>query len=99
MQQCGTPRIVFNDLPLGNPLGVPGDREMQVGSVVQALELARDAISPGAMIQTDFVWGSDDSWKKNFFRVDEDNIAELRRLGEQTRRERQENRARGLTRT
>ena len=98
MVRCGTPRIVFNDLPLGNPLGVPGDRAMQQSSVTRALELARDAVTPGTVLKTEFKWASDDSWKANFFRVGETNLAELWQRGEKTRQERQQNRANGLTR-
>jgi len=29
VEHCGVPRFVFTDLPLGNPVGRPWDRDMQ----------------------------------------------------------------------
>ena len=29
LERCGTPRVLYNDLPLGNPVGKPFDLQMQ----------------------------------------------------------------------
>ena len=95
---AGTPRFLFNDLPLGNPLGIPWDRDMQRQSVEMGLDLAAGAESPGTVVQTPFRWSDDEGWKQNYGRVDESNREELLRMGEENRRRRAENRAKGVTR-
>ena len=95
---CGVPRFLFNDLPLGNPLGIPGDRDMQHETVKIGLELVASAKAPGTVVQTPFKWSDDESWKDNYGRVDDSNREALKRMGEENRRRRVENREKGLTR-
>ena len=94
---CRVPRYLHNDLPLGNPLGPPGDREAQMKSVSGALRLAAGAQQPVVEI-SDTRWPGDPGWKQNYNRIDESNAAELRRLGEENRRKRAENKGLGLSR-
>ena len=89
VEQCGVPRFVFQDLPLGNPCGVPFDREMQGATVEMALGLLETAIAPRTTVQTPFSWPQGSDWRENFMRVDETTIEGLRRAG-QERRERQQ---------
>ena len=95
---CGVPRFVYNDLPLGNPLGKPFDRNTQTQSVELALDLAVSATEPGAMVMTPFQWADNDLWKGNYARVDASNREQLLRRGDENRRQRAENHAKGLTR-
>ncbi len=37
VEECGVPRFVFTDYPLGNPCGKPWDKEMQRSIVGMAL--------------------------------------------------------------
>ncbi len=97
-EHCGTPRFIFNDLPLGNPLGKPFDKNMQRKSVDFALNLAENASAPGVVISTGFKWSDNDDWKENYARVDDSNRQALLRMGEENRRQRALNHARGLTR-
>ena len=97
-EHCGTPRFIFNDLPLGNPLGKPADTSMQRKSVALALNLAEMASAPGAVVSSDFRWSDNDDWKDNYARVDDSNRQELLQMGEENRRQRALNQARGLTR-
>ncbi len=97
-EHCGTPRFLFNDLPLGNPLGKPGDREMQEKSILLALDMIVSARAPGAVVHSDFRFSDDDSWKENYARIDESNRAELLRLGDLNRKRRADNQAKGLSR-
>ena len=91
------PRYVYNDLPLGNPLGIPWNREMQRASVERALDLVETATQP-TIVHTDNSWSEDDAWKSNYMRVDESNIDELRKMGEENRRRRKAQKDQGLRR-
>ena len=77
VEECGVPRFLFSDLPLGNPCGRPWDREMQCRIVGLALDLLESARHPRTTVQTPFVWSEDDSWKQRYARVD---VAEAERL-------------------
>jgi hypothetical protein len=95
---CGTPRFIYNDFPLGNPLGKPYDRDMQRQTVEMALALVESADSAGAIIETPFRWAADENWKNNYARVDDDNREALLRMGDANRKQRANNQAKGLVR-
>lgn len=97
-EHCGTPRFIFNDLPLGNPLGKPFDKSMQQKSVDLALNLAETASAPGVVVSTNFEWSENESWKESYARVNDSNREALLQMGEENRRQRALNRARGITR-
>ncbi|MBA4180848.1 MAG: hypothetical protein C0506_09695 [Anaerolinea sp.] len=86
VEQCGVPRFLFTDFPLGNPCGAPYDIAMQTAILSMALDLLGHARSPRTTVQTPFRWHND-TWRANFMRVD-GMEAELRAMGEE-RRERQ----------
>ena len=71
VEQCGVPRFVFTDFPLGNPCGKPYDVAMQTRIVGMALDLLETARHPRTTVQTPFVWSDDQSWRDNFMRVRE----------------------------
>ena len=84
VEECGVPRFVFVDFPLGNPCGRPGDGEMQRRIPALALDVVASAVAPRTTVQAPVRWGSDD-WRTNFMHVGEDNIDELRAAGERRR--------------
>ncbi len=94
---CRVPRYLHNDLPLGNPLGIPFDHAAQKASVVDALELASTASEP-TVIESSLSWPGDPDWKLVYGRVTEENREELLAMGEENRRKRAENNAKGLRR-
>ena len=94
----GTPRFVYNDLPLGNPLGKPYDREMQKQTVEVALDLVAAENNSGIVVEMPFLWSADEAWKDNYARVDEDNREELLRMGDANRKQRALNQSKGLVR-
>ena len=98
VEHCGVPRFVYNDLPLGNPLGKPMDRMMQKSSILTALNLALVADQAGSIISTGFQWSENEDWKKNYARVDESNREELLRLGDENRKRRALNNSTGVNR-
>ena len=84
VEQCGVPRFVFTDFPLGNPCGAPYDAGMQTAIVGMALDLLEAARFPRNTVQTPFRW-PDDGWRVNFMGVDGADREALRRLGEERR--------------
>jgi hypothetical protein len=66
VEQCGVPRFVFSDFPLGNPCGRPHDRAMQRGIVGLSLDVLEAAIAPRTTVQTPYIWSSDNSWRDRY---------------------------------
>jgi len=89
VEECGVPRFLFSDFPLGNPCGRPYDTEMQQRIVGFALDLLESATLPRTTVQTPYLWSEDDSWKQRYARVDPADAERLRALGE-ARRARQQ---------
>jgi len=89
VEECGVPRFLFVDFPLGNPCGKPWDVTMQSAIVSGALELLARAWSPRTTVQRPEVWDRQDDqlWRDRFMRVDETNRAALASAGEARRRE------------
>ena len=87
VEECGVPRFLFSDFPLGNPCGKPGDRAMQRAIVGYALDLLDSARLPRTTVQTPFVWDDGGAWRERYARVDETTIERLRRAGEARRAE------------
>ena len=85
VEQCGVPRFLFSDFPLGNPCGKPWDVDMQRSIVGLALDLLESATLPRTSVQTPFVWSDDSSWKERYARVDPAQAEELRQMGEARR--------------
>ena len=85
VEECGVPRFLFTDFPLGNPCGKPWDSEMQREIVGSALNLLDRAWMPRTTVQTPFHW-ENDVWRDGFMRVDDGNREALARAGEERRR-------------
>jgi hypothetical protein len=87
VEECGVPRFVFSDFPLGNPCGIPYDTAMQASILEIALGLLESARFPRTTVQTPFRWPTED-WRTNYMRVDDSNREELLRLGIERRERR-----------
>ena len=86
VEECGVARFLFCDFPLGNPCGVPHDRDMQARIVGYALDLLESARMPRTTVQAPEIWNpADEDWKLRYARVDEANRESLRRQGEARR--------------
>ena len=94
---CRVPRYLHTDLPLGNPLGPPGDHAGHRQSIMGALKLATDATGPQVKV-SGLNWPGDPDWKTVYGRVDDSNREALMQAGEENRRRRAEDKARGLAR-
>ena len=89
VEECGVPRFLFVDFPLGNPCGKPWDVAMQYGIVGGALELLERAWSPRTTVQRPEVWAHGDAdrrGRERFMWVGDDNRAALAAAGEARRR-------------
>jgi D-proline reductase (dithiol) PrdB len=84
VEQCGAPRFLFTDFPLGNPCGAPYDVEMQTTIVGMALDLMEHASFPRTTVQTPFSW-PDDAWRVNFMRFDNLAPEDLHAMGDERR--------------
>lgn len=80
VEECGVPRMLFVDFPLGNPCGKPGDVEGQKSIVSLALDVAATAIAPRTTVQAPQRWGTDE-WRTAFMEIGEHNIDKLRTAG------------------
>ena len=85
VEECGVPRFVFTDFPLGNPCGKPWDPDMQRSIVGTALYLVDRAWMPRTTVQTPFRW-ENDTWREAFMRVDDAERRSLALEGEERRR-------------
>ncbi len=84
LDEVGVPRYVFTDLPLGNPLGPPGDTATQLATLRTALSLADSATGPRTSVQMPVTWPEDD-WRDTYMALDD--LDELARMGEERRAE------------
>ena len=69
VEQCGVPRFVFTDFPLGNPCGKPYDAMMQHEIVGTALALLETARYPRTTVQTPFSWDTSNEWRRNYMHI------------------------------
>lgn len=69
VEQCGVPRFVFTDFPLGNPCGKPYDASMQRAVVGLALDLLESARYPRTTVQAPFQWDSTGEWRATYMQI------------------------------
>jgi hypothetical protein len=98
LERCGTPRVLYNDLPLGNPVGKPFDLQMQTKTMQSALQLLTDASEPATFLESPFKWQSSSAWKQHFMEIKPEMRDTLRQMGEENRRQRAHNKTQGLVR-
>ncbi len=89
VEECGVPRFVFVDFPLGNPCGRPGRVDEQQQIVGLALDCLERSFAPRTTIQAPVQW-HDQGWRERFMHVGDDNRAQLATQGEQRRAIQQE---------
>ena len=79
---CGVPRFLFTDLPLGNPLGIPGDTLMQTQIVNLGLSLFDLANQPNEVTYAPVRWSDDDGWRARYAQVRPEDQARLIAAGD-----------------
>ena len=70
VEHVGVPRFLFNDFPLGNAAGIPGDIHCQQGVLDAALSLLETAKAPRTTVQSSYQWPGDDQWKNDYSNPD-----------------------------
>jgi D-proline reductase (dithiol) PrdB len=87
VEECGVPRFVLVDFPLGNPCGKPYDVAMQRLIVGLALDTLEGAFGPRTTIQAPVIWSEEDQgWRDRFMHVGDDNREVLAAAGAERRR-------------
>jgi hypothetical protein len=64
VEECGVPRFVFTDFPLGNPCGRPYDVAMQrtiLGIALDLLESARHGLTT---VRSPLEWDASGAWRE-----------------------------------
>ena len=85
IEHVGVPRYLHTDFPLGNPLGNPFDRDMQLSHTSMALELLRSASEANKIQRSPYSWDGDPGWRDDYSKVTNENRAELAQAGEARR--------------
>ena len=99
VEECGVPRFLFSDFPLGNPCGKPEDSMMQRDMIGYAFDLLETARMPRTTVQSPFVWDEDTSWKERYARVDAEAAERLRKAGDARRKEQEKAKRSGRSRS
>jgi len=76
----GAPRLLFNDLPLGNGAGLPHDQPSQDLAARMALDLLLDACEPRTIKASPLKWAGASDWKKDYSNIALLSDAEIARL-------------------
>ena len=71
VENCGVPRLLFVDFPLGNPCGIPFDLDMQSDILDAALALLETADKPGVTAMAPYTWPEGEEWKKTIFTAEQ----------------------------
>ena len=77
VEQCGVPRFLFSDFPLGNSAGKPNDPESQALTLDLALKVLETAVAPRTTVQSPLRWNDDGRWKIDFSNVEQMSEEEL----------------------
>ena len=81
IEHIGVPRLLFNDVPLGNAAGLPDDPAAQDLIAQLAVDMLIDASAPRSTKQSPLIWSGAADWKKDYSNaalLSADEIAERR---------------------
>ena len=87
VEECGVPRFLFVDFPLGNPCGNPWDIPMQQALIGEAFDLLEKSWQPRTTVQAPFAWTADENnlWRNRYMHVDDSNREGLAEAGRKRR--------------
>ena len=93
VEECGVPRFLFVDFPLGNPCGKPWNVSMQQSLIGQAFDLIENSWQPRTTVQAPFIWKTDgnDLWRNHYMHVDDSNYKFLAEAGRNRRDQQRQN--------
>ena len=83
VEECGVPRFLLVDFPLGNPCGKPWDVSMQKALIGEAFDLLEKSWQTRTIVQAPFAWTADenDLWRNRYMHVDDSNREVLAEAG------------------
>ena len=87
VEECGVPRFLFVDFPLGNPCGKPWDVPMQQALIGKTFDLLEKSWQPRTTVQASFAWTADENnlWRNRYMHVDDSNLEVLVEEGHKRR--------------
>ena len=93
VEECGVPRFLFVDFPLGNPCGKPWDVAMQKALICEAFDLLENSWQPRTTVQSIFAWtvNGNDLWRNRYMLVDDSNREVLAETGRKRREMQRQN--------
>ena len=93
VEECGVPRFLFVDFPLGNPCGKPWDVPMQQALIGEAFDLLEKSWQPRTTVQAPFAWTADENnlWRNRYMFVDDSNREALAEAGRKRREQQRQN--------
>ena len=93
VEECGVPRFLFVDFPLGNPCGKPWDVAMQKALISEAFDLLENSSQPRTTVQSTFAWAEkeNDLWRNRYMHVDDSNRKFLAEAGRKRREKQRQN--------
>ena len=93
VEECGVPRFLFVDFPLGNPCGKPWDVAMQKALICEAFDLLVNSWQPRTTVQSTFAWkvNENDLWRNRYMHVDDSNREVLAEAGRKRREMQRQN--------
>ena len=87
-EKVGTPRTLGVEVPFGHPLGMPGNREMQMTIIAEALSVLEQVRHPGAMSEVEVEWPQpSDEARKDWQPLEASPIIKMMREQAQARAE------------
>ena len=84
-EQAFTPRTLFTNYPLGNPVGKPGDLSDQRAGLVAGLQLLESVAQAGTVVDSGRVWSDSRKWMRLIFTEEQPFLrpqAEAKRLAD-----------------
>ena len=81
VENCGVPRFLFSDFPLGNAAGKPHDLASQAFTLELALQLLERAPAARTTLQSSLRWAESSAWKQDYSNASKltaEEIAQLR---------------------
>ncbi len=89
VEHVGVPRLLFNNFPLGNGAGLPGDPDNQVAVARMAMAVLETAEVPRTTVQSPFQWSGEADWQRSYSNADllsADEIARRRAAFDESKR-------------
>ena len=80
-----TPRALFTNYPLGNPIGRPHDAADQRAGLLAGLQILETVTAAGTIVDSPRIWSDSDEWMRLIFSPEQRFLsaaAEARRLSE-----------------